>query len=118
MPISSSSSVSIRAIPSRSASSWALVAALILTALAFAVLVSYSWTYYGLAWDARFDAPLHRSLRSSGSIGHLYGNVGLALILGNLLYLVRRRFDATTCAGSSRRARARVNTMLASFDRP
>lgn len=67
------------------------MAALTLATLAFAVLVSYSWHYYVLAWDDRFDAPLHRRLRSSGSLGHLYGNVGLALILGNLLYLVRRR---------------------------
>ena len=76
--------------------------ALIVTTLAFAVLVSYSWRYYELAWDDRFDSSLHRRLRSSGSIGHLYGNVGVALILGNLLYLVRRRFVNVPWLGSMR----------------
>ena len=89
-----------RAIGSRSGSSWPLVAALIVTTLAFAVLLSYSWRYYELPWDARFDDPLHRRLRSSGSIGHLYGNIGLAIILGNLLYLVRRRLVNVTWLGS------------------
>jgi len=89
-----------RAISSRPGSSWPLVAALIVTTLAFAVLLSYSWRYYDLPWDARFDDPLHRRLRSSGSIGHLYGNVGLALILGNMLYLVRRRLVNVTWLGS------------------
>jgi len=64
------------------------------------VLLSYSWHYYNLPWDARFDDPLHRRLRSSGSIGHLYGNIGLAIILGNLLYLVRRRLVNVTWLGS------------------
>jgi hypothetical protein len=68
--------------------------------LAFAVLLSYSWHYYQLPWDARFDDPLHRRLRSSGSIGHLYGNIGLAIIIGNLLYLVRRRLVNVTWLGS------------------
>jgi hypothetical protein len=68
--------------------------------LAFAVLLSYGWHYYRLPWDARFDDPLHKKLRSSGSIGHLYGNVGLAIILGNLLYLVRRRLVSVTWLGS------------------
>lgn len=89
-----------RAISSRSGSSWPLFAALVVTTLAFAVLLSYSWRYYDLPWDARFDDPLHRRLRSSGSIGHLYGNIGLAIILGNLLYLVRRRLVNVPWLGS------------------
>src|ERR1041384_1035140 len=100
MSANPASSDGIRAIPSRSASSWPLVAALTLTLVALAVLVSYSWDYYVLPWDARFDSPLHHRLRSSGSIGHLYGNVGLALILGNLLYLVRRRLVNVSWLGS------------------
>jgi dihydropyrimidine dehydrogenase (NAD+) subunit PreT len=91
---------SVRAIPSRSASSWPLAAALMVTALAFAALAAYSWRYYDLAWDARFDSPLHHQLRSSGRLGYLYGNVGLVLILGNLLYLVRRRLVNVPWLGS------------------
>ncbi len=64
------------------------------------MLLSYSWRYYQLPWDARFDDPLNRRLRSSGSIGHLYGNIGLAIIIGNLLYLVRRRLVNITWLGS------------------
>jgi hypothetical protein len=90
----------IRATTSRSGRSWPLIAALAVTTVAFAVLLSYSWRYYELPWDARFDDPLHRKLRSSGSIGHLYGNVGLAIILANLLYLVRRRLVNVPWLGS------------------
>lgn len=90
----------LRAIPSRSTSSWPLTVALVLAALAFAALVAYSWRYYALAWDDRFDSALHPRLRSSGSLGHLYGNVGLVLILGNMLYLVRRRLVNVTWLGS------------------
>lgn len=89
-----------RATVSRSGSSWPLIAALTVTTAAFAVLLSYSWRYYELPWDARFDSELHRRLRSSGSIGHLYGNVGMVLILGNMLYLVRRRWVNVTWLGS------------------
>lgn len=70
------------------------------TILVGAVLLWYRWDYYGLPWEDRFDSPFHRRLRSSGNIGHLYGNVGLLLILGNLLYLVRRRLVSVTWLGS------------------
>lgn len=95
-----SDSPGFRAITSRSGSSWPLFAAFVVTTLAFAVLLSYSWHYYELPWDARFDSDLHRRLRSSGSVGHLYGNVGLILILGNMLYLLRRRLVNITWLGS------------------
>lgn len=71
-----------------------------MTALGVAALIAFSWRYYQLPWDDRFDAPLHARLRSSGSLGHLYGNVGLVLILGNLLYLVRRRLINVPWLGS------------------
>jgi dihydropyrimidine dehydrogenase (NAD+) subunit PreT len=102
MSVDPSASAHLRAlpIPTRSSSSWPLVIALSVTSVAFAVLISYSWSYYRLPWEERFDAPLHRQLRSHGSIGHLYGNVGIALIVGNLLYLVRRRFVHVTWLGS------------------
>jgi len=48
--------------------------------------------YYRLALDARADHPDFRTLSPSGFLGHGYGIVGTALILTNLLYLVRRRF--------------------------
>ncbi len=73
-----------------------------MTTIAFVVLVSYSWEYYRLPWEARFDEPLHKKLRPWGNVGHLYGNIGLALILGNLLYLVRRRLVNVTWLGSMR----------------
>ena len=89
-----------RAVPNRSGSSWPLRAALAVTAVGFAVLLLYSWRYYRLPWDARFDSDLHAQLRSSGTIGKQYGNIGLLLILGNLLYLVRRRLVTVTWLGS------------------
>jgi hypothetical protein len=90
------------AISSRRPGSWALPAALAVTAVAACVVIAYSWRYYELPWEARFDAPLHRRLRSSGTLGHLYGWIGLTLILGNLLYLVRRRVVNVTWLGSMR----------------
>lgn len=89
-----------RAIRARSAASIPLVAALTVSAVAFAVLLSYGWRYYDLPWDARFDSDLHHRLRSSGSLGQLYGNIGIVLILGNLLYLVRRRLVNVPWLGS------------------
>jgi hypothetical protein len=100
--VNPSASASLRAIPSRTSSSWPLMAALTVSTLAFAVALTWSWHYYGLSLDSRFDAPLHRQLRPSGSFGHLYGNIGIALILGNLLYLVRRRLVSVAWLGSMR----------------
>jgi hypothetical protein len=97
---SSSSSASRRAIPSRASSSWPLVVALTVCAAGFAVLITCGWGYYGLPWSDRLDASLHHLLRSSGRIGQLYGNIGVALIIGNLLYLVRRRYVHVTWLGS------------------
>jgi hypothetical protein len=72
------------------------------TTVAFVVLLSYSWSYYSLPWEERFESPLHHRLRPWGSLGHLYGNIGIALILGNLLYLVRRRLVGVAWLGSMR----------------
>jgi hypothetical protein len=60
------------------------------------------WSYYQLPWPSRFDAPAHRSLRPSGDVGHVYAYVGLGLILGNLLYLVRRQAAHVAWLGSMR----------------
>src|SRR3990167_9133126 len=86
----------VAAIRSRRPASWVLPVAFAVTAVAFGMVLAHSWAYYQLPWEARFDAPLHRRLRSSGSLGHLYGYIGLGLIVGNLLYLVRRRLVNVT----------------------
>lgn len=69
---------------------------------ALGYLAVRNWPYYSLPWAQRFEAPDHRALRSSGESGHLYGYIGLGLILGNLLYLVRRRLPTWTWLGSMR----------------
>ncbi len=79
--------------------SWALFA---LTALALAALARRGWHYYGLPIALRREAPLHVALRPSGSSGHAYGIAGTAMMLTNLLYLVRRRFARVEWLGSMR----------------
>ena len=86
----------------RGGRTWSYPSILALALLALAILAVRGWAYYGLPASDRFDAPLHPQLRSSGTIGHLYGYVGLALVLGNLLYLVRRRFAHVEGFGSMR----------------
>jgi hypothetical protein len=102
MSVSPSASTSLRAIPTRATSSWPLIAALVVMTLGFAVVLAYGWSYYGLGLDDRFGAPLHHRLRPAGSFGHQFGNVGILLILGNLLYLVRRRLVSVAWLGSMR----------------
>jgi hypothetical protein len=48
--------------------------------------------FYRLPLADRVDHRDYRTLNPAGLIGHGYGIVGTALILSNLLYLVRRRF--------------------------
>jgi hypothetical protein len=48
--------------------------------------------FYGLGLTERSAHPDYHLLKPSGFVGHGYGIVGTALILTNLLYLVRRRF--------------------------
>lgn len=66
----------------------ALVLALLLLC---AVLLWYGWDFYWTDVQARVDHEEFRSLSPSGPVGHGYGIMGTALILTNLLYLVRRR---------------------------
>lgn len=104
MTLDASQSLRLRAIAAaakrQAKGSRALIVALLVMATVFVVLFTYSWSYYQLPWEDRFDAPLHRELRASGRIGHLYGNIGTVLILGNLLYLVRRRLVHVAWLGS------------------
>jgi hypothetical protein len=48
--------------------------------------------YYRQGLSTRGLHPDYRALNPAGLIGHGYGMVGTAMILTNLLYLVRRRF--------------------------
>lgn len=55
-------------------------------------LYFYGHDFYGKALVERALHPDYARLKPSGLIGHGYGMAGTALILTNLLYLVRRRF--------------------------
>jgi len=68
----------------------------VLAFAAFAVTIGggmllHGWSFYSLGLDARVDHPAFRALSPGGQIGRAYGEVGAALVLLNLLYLVRRR---------------------------
>ncbi len=78
---------------------WALFA---LAAVALVGCALKGWRYYALPFAARREAALHVALRPSGGVGHGYGIAGTALMLSNLLYLVRRRFARVEVFGSMR----------------
>lgn len=78
---------------------WLTVAILAVMA---ALLFWYGRSYYLSSIEGRFDHPQYHDLRAAGPIGHGYGIVGTALILTNLLYLVRRLFPRLSL-GSLRR---------------
>jgi hypothetical protein len=61
-------------------------------ALLAAVLLWRGFDYYRQALSVRALHPDYRLLNPAGLLGHGYGMVGTALILTNLLYLIRRRF--------------------------
>lgn len=65
-----------------------IVTALVLLAAGLAV---YGADFYRLDVQSRVDHPDFRTLSPSGPIGHGYGIAGTALMLTNLLYLLRRR---------------------------
>jgi hypothetical protein len=66
-------------------------------------LAFYGWDFYRLGLADRVVHPMFQKLKPSGLVGHGYGMVGTALILTNLLYLVRRRLTrAMAWAGSVR----------------
>ena len=61
-----------------------------------------NWRYYTLAIP---DRPLdlhHPDLRSSGSVGLVFGVVGMLLMFLNLSYLIRKRFASIVWLGSFR----------------
>jgi hypothetical protein len=63
-----------------------------LLALAAGGLWANGRGFYSLGVAERVDHPAFRLLSPGELVGHGYGIVGTALILTNLLYLVRRRF--------------------------
>jgi hypothetical protein len=89
------------AAPTRSWSGLWVALLLILLALAGALLSLYGRAFYALDLDARADHPDRELLNPGAPIGHGYGVVGTALILTNLLYVVRRRL-ASARLGSMR----------------
>jgi dihydropyrimidine dehydrogenase (NAD+) subunit PreT len=64
-------------------------------------LLMRGFDFYRLSVMQRVDHPDFRMLSPSANLGHGYGIAGTALILTNLLYLVRRRF-ARLSVGSLR----------------
>jgi hypothetical protein len=78
---------------------WITLAVLMVLA---AVLTWRGYSFYRASLADRFQHPEYRTLNPHGLIGHGYGMVGTALILTNLLYLVRRRIAriAPTWIGS------------------
>jgi hypothetical protein len=64
-------------------------------------LLMRGFDFYRLSVLQRVDHPDFRMLSPSANLGHGYGIAGTALILTNLLYLVRRRF-ARLSVGSLR----------------
>ena len=64
-------------------------------------LLLRGWDFYQLSVGERVDHPDFRTLGPGSNLGHGYGIAGTALILTNLLYLVRRRF-ARLSVGSLR----------------
>lgn len=62
--------------------------------------IGLGWDYFRLPIMARPWDALHDTLGAGGEWGHLLGMVGSGLMLGNLLYLVRRRWAGFSRLGS------------------
>ncbi len=86
----------------RSPTPWVGIVLGVLGTVVVGALLWRGLPYYALGSELRIDAPMHRALRPSGTLGHGYGVVGTALILSNLLYLVRRRLAHVRWLGSMR----------------
>jgi hypothetical protein len=64
----------------------------VLFVLGAVALLVRGWEFYKLSIGERVDHPDFRMLGPGSNLGQGYGIAGTALILTNLLYLVRRRF--------------------------
>ena len=88
---------------------WALVNALLLSAVAISALAVWvlvgadGWTYYTTPLRVRGYLPPHRMLKPSGSIAHALGTAGLLMMTVPVLYAVRKRWSRLARAGSLRR---------------
>jgi len=81
----------------------AVLLAGILTAAAAIAFLGRVGEYYLLPLWERPDAPLHRALKPSGSIGHTLGIVGASLIVvGVIMYSSRKRVRALQGRGPMR----------------
>jgi thioredoxin reductase/Pyruvate/2-oxoacid:ferredoxin oxidoreductase delta subunit len=58
--------------------------------------------FYLLPSNVQLDHPRYDDLRSAGPIGRWIGSVAVVLFVGNLLYLLRRRFRSTHRLGTLR----------------
>lgn len=64
--------------------------------------IALGWDYFALPIAQRPWDAMHDTLGAGGRWGHLLGIVGSGLMLGNLLYLVRRRWARFERLGSVR----------------
>lgn len=77
-----------------------MLGALYLASLGAVVLAAWHGRdYYRLPLTARPHHPLHWELKPGGTLGHLYGAGGAALMLAMLSYSLRRRVGALRALG-------------------
>lgn len=62
--------------------------------------IVFGWSYFQQPLHQRPWDALHKTLGAGGFWGHLLGIVGSGLMIGNLLYLVRRRWARLSRVGS------------------
>lgn len=67
---------------------WILGSVLVILVLAIGL---YGAGYYALPVQQRFRSPLHDELKPSGTIGHVLGIAGSAMLVGMLAYSARKR---------------------------
>lgn len=69
---------------------WMLLLTLLLST--FVIIIStFGWDYYRSPLTARFRSPLHSTLKPGGEAGHMLGIVGAGMLVGLLVYSVRKR---------------------------
>ncbi len=77
-----------------------MLSALTVAAVTAAVLVAAGgWDYYTTPLRVRAYQPAHAALRPSGSIGHLLGAAGLAMMTVPVLYAIRKRWSRASRLG-------------------
>jgi len=79
---------------------WAFLFTIFVLSFLTSGLAFYGHDFYRKGLVERALHPDYARLNPAGLVGHGYGMVGTALILTNLLYVVRRRFMGLSWAGS------------------